>query len=419
VHAAPTSLDPADSNQTGWALRRNISRLIFDTLVSLDDRGRPQPALATAWQFDPGNQQWQFAIRRGVVFHDGAPLTSDVVAASLRVVNPGWKIFPAAEAVIVETASPTPDFPAELALSRNAIVKRDGRLFGTGPFAITRWEPGRKLALSARDDYWGSRAFIDSIEIEMGASFREQMISLDLGKTDLIEVAPEQMHRASAEGRRIENSAPLELMALVFTRERQSPEEGRLREALALSIDRGLLNNVLLQGGGAPAGSLLPNWMSGYAFLFPVDVDVPRARQMRDEVGQVPLWTLGYDASDPVARVVAERVALNARDAGLRLQPTMANDTDLRLARIPVVSLDAGTALATVATTLGLTPPALNSEAADELYLAEAMLLQSQRVIPLLHLRSAFAVGGTVRNWTQDQDGSWRLQEVWLGTEKP
>jgi ABC-type transport system substrate-binding protein len=304
-------------------------------------------------------------------------------------------------------------------LPRNGIVKRDGKLLGTGPFFIERWEPGKKLTLTARDDYWGGRAFIDSIEIEIGKNFRDQMISLDLGKTDLIEVAPEQIHRASAEGRRVEASAPVELMALAFTRDRQSPEEGKLREALALSVDRGLLNNVLLQGGGTPAGAILPNWMTGYTFLFPVDVDVPRARQMRDEVGHAPSWTLGYDANDPVARVVAERVALNARDAGLILLPTMANTADLRLTRIPLASLDARIALAAVAATLGVAPPAVNSDAADDLYAAESSLLQSQRVIPLLHLRLAFGMNGTVKNWTHDQDGNWRLEQVWLGSEKP
>jgi hypothetical protein len=40
-------------------------------------------------------------------------------------------------------------------------------------------------------------------------------------------------------------------------------------------------------------------------------------------------------------------------------------------------------------------------------------------VIPLLHLRSAVALGGRVRNWTEDPDGQWQFQNLWLGTEKP
>ena len=51
----------------------------------------------------------------------------------------------------------------------------------------------------------------------------------------------------------------------------------------------------------------------------------------------------------------------------------------------------------------------------DDLYGAENKLLQSQRVIPLLHLRTAYGVSNTVRNWKTARDGSWRLPNVWLG----
>jgi peptide/nickel transport system substrate-binding protein len=298
-------------------------------------------------------------------------------------------------------------------------VKRDGKLLGSGPFAITKWEPGKKVTLAARDEYWGGRAFVDSIEVEMGRSFREQMISLDLGKMDLIELAPEQARRAATEGRRVEDSAPAELMALIFSHDPQSPEDARLREALALSIDRSLLNNVLLQGGGEPAGGILPNWITGYGFLFSTDPNLPRARQIRSEIRQASSWTLGYDGNDPVARVVAERIALNARDAGLVLQLTMASTADVRLLRIPPASLDAHTALATVAATLGLPQPKFNGNSVDDLYAAENAVLQSRRVIPLLHLRIEAGLNASVKNWSESREGSWRLQEVWLGTDKP
>ena len=197
-----------------------------------------------------------------------------------------------------------------------------GKISGTGPFAVSQWDPGKKLSLAARDDYWGGRAFLDAIEIDMGKNLREQMISLDLGKAQVIEVAPEQAHRATAEGRHVESSAPIELIALVFGRDPQSPEDARQRQALALSIDRELLNTVVLQGGGEPAGGLLPNWMTGYGFLFPASIDLALARQVRSEIPHTTSWTLGYDPADPVARVIAERIALNARDAGLGIQIT-------------------------------------------------------------------------------------------------
>ena len=417
---APASLDPADPSQAGGFVSRNLSRLVFDTLVILDGRGQPQPALSPSWQADPGNRRWQFSIRRGVVFQDGTVVSPDAVAASLRSVNPNWKVFATGEAVVVECDAATPSLPAILALPRYGIAKRSGgKLTGSGPFAISRWDPGKKLVLTARDDYWGGRAFVDAIEIEMGRSFREQMIALDLGKADIVEAAPDQARRAVVEGRHVESSAPAEWMGLVFSRDPQSAEEGKLRGALALSIDRNAMNTVLLQGGGEPAGTLLPNWMTGYAFLFPTAVDLQRARQARDEVRQAPAWTLGYDASDPLARVITERIALNARDAGLKLQPVNSAAADMRLVRIPLPSIDAQVSLTSLASRLGLPQPQSGGDPVASLYAEESAILQSRRVIPLLHLRVAAAVSPNVRDWREYPDGSWQLQNVWLGMEKP
>lgn len=419
MRAAPISLDPSELIVADSPSRYNLAQLIFETLVTLDDRGRLQPALANSWQSDPGSQRWQFSLRSGVKFHDGTPLTSDIVAASLRTANPAWKVFPAADVVIVECDSPNPQLPVELSLARNAIARRDGKLSGTGPFAIAEWQPGRKLTLAARDDYWAGRSYIDSIEIEMGRNLRDQMISLDLKRADLIEVAPEQAHRAVVEGRQVESSAPSELMALSFNSDPQSEDDRHWREALALSIDRSALNTVLLQGSAEPAGGLLPNWMTGYAFLIPVDPDLPRARQLRAEARQMSPRTVGYDANDPVARLVAERIALNARDAGLSLQLSSTGTSDARLVRIPLPSLDPRIALAQLAQALALPPPKFAGMSLQDTYTAEMTLLASQRVIPLLHVRSSVALASTVKNWTPSRDGRWHLQDVWLGAGNP
>lgn len=419
MRATPMSLDPADL-QTNWPGSSNLAWLLYDTLITLDDHGKLQPSLATSWQSDPDRLRWQVSVRQGVKFQDGAPLTSDVVAASLRAANPTWKVFPASDYIIIERDSPDAYVPAELALARNGIVKRNaGKPIGTGPFAVNQWDPGKRLVLAARDDYWAGRAFVDSIEVDLGKSFRDQLIALEFGKSQVIEVAPDQGHRVEGQSRRAETSAPSELMAILFTRERQSAEEDRLRNALALSIDRATLSSALLQGGGSPAGGLLPAWMTGYGFVFPVSPDLEKARRERAEVRQASPWSLGYDANDPIARVVAERIALNARDADILIQLTTGNSADLRTVRVPLASLDAHVALAECAAAMGLTPPRFNNGPAEGLYAAENALVQARRVIPLLHVRNSSAVHATVKGWTETRDGSWRLQDVWLSTENP
>jgi len=420
MRAAPISLDPADSNQPNWIESRNLFSLMFDTLVSLDERGKPGPALASSWQVEPGSQRWQFFLRHGATFQDGAPVTPDAVAASLRRTNPTWKVFSEGEAVIIERDSPAPNLPAELTLPRNSIAKREGgKISGTGPFAVLQWDPGKKLLLAARDDYWDGRPFLDTIDVAMGKSFREQSISFDLGKAEVMEIAPEQMHRVAAEGRHVDGSFPMELIALVFPRDPQSPEDAQQRRALALSIDRDLLNTVVLQDGGEPAGTLLPDWMTGYGFLFQSSIDLALARQVRGEIPHTTSWSLGYDPADSTARVIAERIVLNARDAGLGMQITSASNADVRIVRVPLISLDAQIALGELAAGLGLALPKLPNSSVDDLYGAERKLLQSQRVIPLLHVRSAYAVSNAVKNWRIARDGSWRLANVWLAAEKP
>ncbi|HMC60014.1 MAG TPA: hypothetical protein VKJ01_12545 [Candidatus Solibacter sp.] len=235
----------------------------------------------------------------------------------------------------------------------------------------------------------------------------------------MIEVPVEQARRVATEGRRLSHSAPLELIALLFAREPRSPEEKSLREALALSIDRASIRSVFLQGEGEPAASLLPNWMSGYGFLFPAEANLTRANEERARVHPIPAWTIGYDAGDALSRLLAERIALNARDAGLSLQPIAGTSADIGVVRIPLASTDAWSALAGIAASTGLPAAKLNGDSLEELYLTELATLATQRLIPLFHLPATYAASPALRNWSPGRDGSWRLAEVWLGSAKP
>ena len=426
MRAAPLSLDPADGSQNDSFARRSLTLLLFDTLMSIDESGRAQPSLAASWQESAGGQRWQFRLRRGIKFQDGTPLSAENVAASLRAANPSWNVTASGDSVVIERDGPDAELPAELALPQNAIAKRSAGNppSGTGPFRIVNWAPGKTLTLAADENYWRGRPFLDGIEIEMGRSFRDQMVALELGKIDLIEVAPEQTHRLSQDGRRLNSSMPVELIALMFTRDAVTPEDNSLREALALSIERASIRSVLLQGAGQPAASILPDWMSGYGFVFPTDADLPRARHAREQVRVVPTWTIGYDGGDPIERLLTERIALNARDAGLSLQPTPLSPTstaatDLRVVRIPLASADAWIAFAGIAYLARSPLPKRRNNSIEDLYAAEQSVLATQSIIPLFHLPVSYVAGSSVKNWSLRIDGSLNLGDAWLGSGRP
>ena len=405
VHAAPATLDPTTPDASPLAL------LVFETLVRLDEAGTPQPCLALSWQHDAASKRWQFNLRPGVKFHDGSSLTAAAVAATLAAALPSATVAATGDAVITIRANrPVPDLPLELA--------HNGWL-GTGPFRPTAFEPGHHATFTSNEDYWGGRPFLDAIDVQFGRSPRDQLADLELGKADVVEVGPADLRRASNHGRTIWSSSPVSLIAMLFA---PAPDP-RLREALALSIDRTAMHTVLLQKQGEPTAALLPQWISGYAFAFPTAPDLPRARALANSLPPAArTLTLTYDPSMRVARSIAERVAVNARDAGLTVQVSPQNPrADVRLVEVRLAALDPPQALTAVATALGLETPA-PSAAPAALYESEHKLLAGFRAIPLFQLPVLYGAATRVRAYAPPpitRLGDWRFDNIWLSGTAP
>jgi ABC-type transport system substrate-binding protein len=240
-------------------------------------------------------------------------------------------------------------------------------------------------------------------------------MAMGLGNLDLVELPPDQARRPAGEGQRVATSLPLVLLALRFNREAQSSDETKLRRALALSIDRSSIRNVVLQSTGETSGGLLPDWLSGYAFVFPAAQDLDHARQLCSEVKKTPVWTLGYDASDPLGRLIAERTALNAKDAGISIQVTGTSNPDMRLERFPLASLNPRLALAAfVSSSGGPTDPGLG-DSVDDLFKAESAVVAKEQWIPLFYLPATYAMSSTIENWSQHRDGTIDFEDLWIG----
>jgi len=244
------------------------------------------------------------------------------------------------------------------------------------------------------------------------------MNALESGRVDLVEVAPEQMHRVGSQRYQIAHSSPIELVALKFAGDPASAQQKIVRDALRFSIERRSMHSVLLQGAGQETAGLLPNWISGYGFVFSTEADLTRARQLRDQVPGVPNLTLGYDNNDPMARLLAERVALNAKDAGLSLQLTPAA-ADLRLMRIPIASSDPWIGLRVLSNQLGLPSVKAKSRSIEDLFATEQAVLATGRIIPLFHLPVAYVSGTALRNWMVTPNGSLDLAQAWLKSQQP
>jgi peptide/nickel transport system substrate-binding protein len=427
--ASVQTLDPAvpARNAEEAEDKRRLEEMLFDRLVRLDRDGRPAPQLAASWTHDAENKKWQFTLRPAVKLSNGEPLAPKDVATSLAAANPAWRVTVSEGNLSIETPAPFPGLPAELELGRNSIVHRgeQGMLLGTGPFRLFEWQPGLRAVLTANDDYWGGRPYVDRIEITLGRAPHDQLIDFELGKEDVIELEIDQLHRAAQENLRTVFSAPSELLAILFAPGQVAAADARRRRALALSVDREAIYDFLLQKQGEASGGLLPGWLSGYAFLFPAARNLALARQTRAGLPARAELTLGYDSSDRLAHAVAGRVALDARDAGVSVRDVPLGATngaaDARLVRMPLASADLRTALAAAAQALGQPAAQQRAETAspDDFYEIERALLEDGRVVPLFYLPEICALSPRVREWTVSRTGGWRPEAAWLAMEKP
>jgi len=413
MQSAPTTLQlPSLDNPTDYYDLTRVLSLVGDTLVKVDAEDKPALALATAWQSDSAARHWQFTLRHGIKFHDGSAASASAITQILGILHSDWTVRASGDSLTIDTENPAPWLLAELAMPRNLILTHNANNVpvGTGPFRVVEFQPAKMLRLAANDESWAGRPFLDTVEIELGRSLRDQSVAFELGRVDVIETEPQ----ATSASMRIGGSAwlPVELMALVFTKNSKA-QDVRLRQALALSIDRKPIQSFLLKGSAEPAACILPNWMTGYSAAFSTQVNVQRAKALLAELRQ-PQLTLGYDPRDPQAQLIAERIALNARDAGITVQVSLSGPDDIRLVRIALPSPDPALALSEVARQLSLPELAPRGNTAEELYRAERALLDSMDVIPLFHLATPSAAGPRVRGWAPDQLGFWNVPDLWL-----
>lgn len=424
------TLSPAEwpGSALETAAQEKLVALVYESLVRLDGTGQPRPALALSWQHSSDLRRWRFRIRPGIKFHDGSEATAGAVVAGLSRTPDGLRIAVAGDELTVESDKPMPDLLFELAQSSRSIFARGAgsRLLGTGPFRLDQWVPGRRAVLVANEQHWAGRPFLDAVTIEMGKPLRDQTLDLELGKADFVQVAPNEVRRLAQRGTKIWSSSPDILIALVFAPGRPTSEDARLRQAVALSIDRTAMHNVLLQKLGEPAAALLPQELSGYAYLFSARPDANRARQLSASMGQPTTpRLLGYDPSDPLARPIAERVSVNAREAGVKLQVSaQVSDSDLRLVRYPLRPSLPGPALSSLLSYLRLPgfPPPPDGATLEVVYAAERAAVESYRIIPLFHLPETFGSSPRLRTWNTPgvaRSGAWCFDDLWLDMEMP
>jgi peptide/nickel transport system substrate-binding protein len=310
--AEATTMDPGRSTQV---LTVNYFYNLYDALTRWDAALKLQPGLATSWK-QLTETTWEFTLRPGVKFHDGAPLTAEDVKATLErnlvagktVVQPGFATIESVQIVNPTTVSIATKKPDPLLLLRLAqmgaqilparLTTDEGvkelarRPVGTGAYRFVEWVKDERLVMEANRDWWGWEGKSPGIERVVWKPIPDdfpRLVALEKGEVDIITNVPPDRMKAVADGRntQIVSSPSTRLVSFGINATQPPLSDRRVRQALHYALDVDAIIRNLYAGQGKPFSGGLADTDFGYnAALKPYPYDPTKAKQLLAEAGR-------------------------------------------------------------------------------------------------------------------------------------
>jgi peptide/nickel transport system substrate-binding protein len=301
-----TSMDPHSLNES---LQLSITGNVYEPLVGRDRKLGLEPVLATKWaQTSP--TVWRFDLRKGVKFHDGAPLTADDVVFSFgRAAGEGSdmrgytssikQVRKVDEATVeIETTAPFPILPDVISLvyvmskkwcednkAERPVDKRKGientasfRANGTGPYRLRERQPTTRSTFVRNAAYWGKvDGNVDEVIFTPIGNDATRVAAMLSGEIDVMEPVPLQ------DVERLKSNANLSVMQgpelrtiflgmdqkrdeLLFSSVKgKNPfKDKRVRQAFYQAIDIEAIKARVMRNAATPTGLMIAPGIKGF-----------------------------------------------------------------------------------------------------------------------------------------------------------
>lgn len=346
----PPALDPF--HQAADA-RIRVTVLMYQGLFYEGAGGEAVPLLAESYEISEDGLVYTIKLRAGVTFHDGSDMTAEDVAYSYNYIrvpengSPGagdFAVIDSVEAVDPMTvrltlSAPNASLPMTLGNKYGAVVpagyfddenaktRMNAKSVGTGPFMLAEFQPNSNILLVKNEGYWQDGVpYLDEVNLAILPNSASMLIALKNKRIDLVALSrPQDVQQVEAvEGLVVERWPSLAQKAIDLGSELKPLDDVRVRQAIALAVDKEELMQASIGGYGQTIGTIVAGMQEKWGL--PLDktsfqtVDLERARALLASAGlekgfDLKLTTItGYDWMDPAAVTLREqlgRVGIN------------------------------------------------------------------------------------------------------------
>jgi len=355
----PRTLDPADSYElSGLGLIYNLGDSLYTYEVGTTNL-KPQLATAMPTISDDG-LTYTIPLREGVTFHDGTAFNAEAMQFSLQrfIENGGKPSFLLADIVseiqatgeyelTITLKQPFAAFPALLAFPGACAVSPEAyekgiaqfspnQFVGTGPYQLNQFTSD-KVRLDPFTDYWGEQPANEGVDMQIYAgkanlfnAFRNQGIDVAYHSLDPNQIKSLKTGAKEGDWQAIKSSGT-SVNYLMLNTQTEPVDQIEVRRAIALMMDRALLNERVLQGQAEPVYSLIPTSFEAYEPTFKSqygDGQFEQAKQKLQEAGysennpaSLEIW---HPSGSTIRSLVASTLSAIAEqklDGILQLEP--------------------------------------------------------------------------------------------------
>ncbi len=271
----------------------------------VNDKGELEPELAIAVPtlqnrgISRNGLTITYHLRRGVRWHDGAPFDArDVIFTWHAIMNPANNIpsrsgyddiasmsapdpytvkvelkRPYAPAVATFFAAgggtlPYCVLPAHLLAGRHDINRAayNNKPIGTGPFMVEHYEPGSALILKANPHYWRGAPKLKEIRWLVVPDTNTRMVMMRTGEADFFYLTPDNIaaQLSNIPGIHMLRTPMNNFTYLTYNVTHPPLDDGRVRRAISMAVDRNEVIRDVLRGAGEPANGDQPSFLWAY-----------------------------------------------------------------------------------------------------------------------------------------------------------